>query len=95
MKESNPVLRYKNAVKKTRKEAIHAKCASCMGCTENSIEKGFRSEIAKCSCHDCPLYEFRPFRLNLHDTVGSEVVALGITTELNVSCDSLAGDQHA
>ncbi len=93
MKEFNPVLRYKNAVKKTRKEAIHAMCASCMGCTGNSIEKGFRSEIANCSCHNCPLYEFRPFQFNSCDAFVSE--ALDISPEVNMSCDSLVVDHHA
>ncbi|MFT5453375.1 MAG: hypothetical protein ACI9N9_002881 [Enterobacterales bacterium] len=47
----------------TRKRAIDAKCAECMGCTKDHIEEGYKSEIRNCSTQDCSLYLFRPYKM--------------------------------
>lgn len=60
MPEHNPLLRFD--ANKTRKTAIAAKCAECMGCTREAIERGFKREIRYCTSRDCPLWEFRPYR---------------------------------
>ena len=62
MSEFNPVLRYEQSKNKTRKAAINAMCAHCMGCTSKSIERGFASNIKHCSVQNCPLYVFRPYQ---------------------------------
>ena len=46
----------------SRKLAISAMCAHCMGCTEGHLESGFREEIRMCSAQKCPLWLFRPFQ---------------------------------
>ena len=57
--ESNPIRRYlKNP---TRKNAIHAMCAHCVGCDSNHQEPGFRQSISACTVKACPLYRYRPF----------------------------------
>jgi len=66
--ENNPVTR--NLKKTTRKRAIEAMCAHCMGCTstlqgsgfKNHLEAGFRASIANCTASHCPLYQWRPFQ---------------------------------
>ena len=59
----NPILRFER--KPTRKNAIHAKCAECFGCTPKHLEPGFRQSILACTSKACPLYRFRPYRTNL------------------------------
>jgi hypothetical protein len=77
-RNDNPVSRFFALLtngKKSRKAAIDAMCAHCMGCTakeqgyraEDWIEPGFREQIRTCSAPGCPLWEFRPFRGELHD----------------------------
>ena len=46
----------------SRKNAIDAKCAECMGCTPGYMEPGFRQSISECSVQSCPLHPFRPYR---------------------------------
>lgn len=58
--ELNPILKAK--AKPTRGNAIKAMCAHCMGCTEESVEPGFRSLIRDCGSPKCPLFAFRPYR---------------------------------
>jgi hypothetical protein len=69
----NPVSRYFGLLAKgypTRKTAIDAMCAHCMGCTAKEqgfcdgdhIEDGFREQIRSCSSLGCPLRAFRPFQ---------------------------------
>ena len=60
MAESNPILRFR--ANSTRKNAIHAMCAHCMGCTDESIEPGFRADIRSCTSTKCPLHSFRPYQ---------------------------------
>ena len=57
--EFNPVLRAQN--KPTRKNAINAMCAYCVGCTESDLEAGFRQLIKDCSSYRCPLHNYRPY----------------------------------
>lgn len=67
-REDNPIKRY--YAKPTRKMAINAKCASCVGVTaveqgngqEDHLEKGFRHEIKHCTSPACPLFDFRPYQ---------------------------------
>lgn len=66
--EMNPIKRY--YAKPTRKTAINAMCAYCMGCTsveqgngqEDHLERGFRNEIKHCTSPACPLFDFRPYQ---------------------------------
>jgi hypothetical protein len=67
-REMNPVKRHYS--KPTRKSAINAFCAYCMGCTsveqgngqEDHLESGFRTYIRECTSTGCPLFEFRPYK---------------------------------
>ena len=70
--EFNPIKAY--YAKPTRKYAINAKCAECMGCEadeqgygrEDHLERGFRGEIRNCTAPACPLYDFRPYQGKNH-----------------------------
>lgn len=46
---------------KSKALAIKAMCAHCVGCTQNSIERGYRRTIAECEVYHCPLHSFRPY----------------------------------
>lgn len=59
--ELNPIVKSKK-FPQSRKLAINAFCANCMGCTEDHLEKGFREEIKNCTAPKCPLYRFRPYQ---------------------------------
>lgn len=61
MNKSNPIEQFKE-FPSSRAYAIKAKCAECVGCTSNHIEKGFRGSISSCSSYSCPLYRFRPYQ---------------------------------
>jgi hypothetical protein len=61
MNKSNPIEQFKE-FPSSRAYAIKAKCAECVGCTSNHIEKGFRESISSCSSYSCPLYRFRPYQ---------------------------------
>ena len=65
MRNHNPVERF-YALPSSRKRAIEAKCAECMGCTKDHLEEGFKNEIRNCSTHSCPLYLFRPYKMQKH-----------------------------
>lgn len=58
--EMNPILRYDR--RPTRKNAINAMCAHCMGCTREELEVGFRNDVKNCASTECPLHRFRPFQ---------------------------------
>ena len=62
MRNHNPVKRASIALV-TPKKAIAAMCASCMGCTKDHIEEGFKNEIRNCSAQACSLYSFRPYKM--------------------------------
>ena len=61
MRNHNLVERF-FALAPSRKRAIEAMCASCMGCTHDYLEDGFKKEIRNCSSQSCPLYLFRPYQ---------------------------------
>jgi hypothetical protein len=61
MNKSNPIEQFKE-LPFSRAYAIKAKCAECVGCTSNHIEKGFRESISSCSSYSCSLYRFRPYQ---------------------------------
>ena len=65
MRNHNPVKRASTAPV-TPKKAIAAMCASCMGCTKDHIEEGFKNEIRNCSAPHCPLYLFRPYKMPIN-----------------------------
>lgn len=74
-RNDNPVSRFfkqSDKGKSSRKAAIDAFCAHCVGCSakeqgipqEDWIEPGFREMIRDCSSYGCPLRQFRPFKKN-------------------------------
>ena len=63
MSEINPILRLR--AKPSRTNAIKAKCAECMGCTADRLERGFRELIRACTSKACPLHAYRPYQANL------------------------------
>ena len=63
MRNHNPVERF-FALPPSRKGAIEAMCASCMGCTKDHLEEGFKSEIRDCSAQHCPLHLLRPYQVS-------------------------------
>lgn len=68
MRESNPVTR--NCQGTTRKKAVEAMCAQCMGVTSSlqgdgftdHLEASFRTNIRDCASTHCPLHAWRPFQ---------------------------------
>ena len=63
MSEINPIIRLR--AKPSRVNAIKAKCAECMGCTADHLERGFRELIRAYTSQACPLHSFRPYQANL------------------------------
>ena len=59
--ENNPI-RQLRAKPSSKTAAIKAKCAECMGCTPDHMERGFRASISECSSYSCPLHSLRPFQ---------------------------------
>jgi len=62
MRMHNLVERFFSLVP-SRKRAIDAKCAECMGCTKEHLEEGYKNEIRNCSAQACSLYFFRPYKM--------------------------------
>ena len=62
MKRSNPIEQFQSHPL-SRAYAIRAKCAECVGCTPDHLEKGFKQSISSCSSYSCPLHRFRPYQL--------------------------------
>ncbi len=61
MNNSNPIKQFhRNSM--SRAYAVKAKCAECVGCTPNHLEKGFKASILSCSSYSCPLHGFRPYQ---------------------------------
>ena len=54
MRNHNPVERS-IAFPLSRKRGIEAMCASCMGCTKDHLEDGFKKEVRNCTAKHCPL----------------------------------------
>ena len=48
----------------TRKNAIELKCFECFGANLQNAEYevGTQEDIRNCTCKDCPLFGFRPFK---------------------------------
>ena len=61
MSQPNPILQYANK-STSRVAAIKAKCAECVGCSPDHLEKGFKESISDCSSYSCPLHSFRPYQ---------------------------------
>jgi hypothetical protein len=61
MRNHNPVERF-FAAPPSRKGAIEAMCALCMGCTKDHLEEGFKGEIRNCTAPHCPLHPLRPYQ---------------------------------
>ena len=59
--EINPIRQFRDNPN-SRAAAIKAKCAECVGCSLNHIEKGFRASISECSSYSCQLRSLRPFQ---------------------------------
>ncbi len=59
--EVNPIRQFHDNPT-SRAAAIKAKCAECVGCSLNHIEKGFRASISECSSYSCQLHSLRPFQ---------------------------------
>ena len=62
IRERNPMRRFFLAGG-SRKAAIDAMCAHCMGCSIDSVEPGYQAAIKHCQSEACPLWRFRPYRL--------------------------------
>jgi hypothetical protein len=53
---------------KSRTMAVKAFCYNCMGGTlEEEPDPGWKAEISRCTCPDCPLYNFRPYKGRVAD----------------------------
>ena len=61
MSDFNPILQFQSRPS-SRAYAVKAKCAECVGCTPNHLEKGFKESISSCSSYSCPLHRFRPYQ---------------------------------
>ena len=60
--EHNLIKRY-GLDTKSRKEAIHMMCFSCMGGDEKVMpEPGWKWHIRDCEIENCPLHKFRPYQ---------------------------------
>ena len=63
MSDFNPILQFQSRPS-SRAYAVKAKCAECVGCTQNHLERGFKESISSCSSYSCPLHRFRPYQAN-------------------------------
>ena len=61
MSDFNPILQFQSRPS-SRAYAVKAKCAECVGCTPEHLERGFKDSISSCSAYSCPLYRFRPYQ---------------------------------
>ena len=61
MSDSNPICQFHKRPL-SRAYAVRAKCAECMGCTLDHLEKGFKESISSCSSYSCPLHGLRPYQ---------------------------------
>jgi len=62
--DQNPVRRAIGN-KTSRRDAINAFRAQCMGCDEDYLEPGFRTEIRNCTSRKCALWHFRPYQVKV------------------------------
>ena len=61
MSDFNPILQFQSRPS-SRAYAVKAKCAECVGCTPDQLEKGFEASILFCSSYSWPLHRFRPYQ---------------------------------
>ena len=61
MSDFNPILQFQSRPS-SRAYAVKAKCAECVGCTSEHLEKGFKESISSCSSYSCPLHGLRPYQ---------------------------------
>ena len=61
MSDFNPILQFQSRPS-SRAYAVKAKCAECVGCTQNHLERGFKESISSCSSYSCLLHGFRPYQ---------------------------------
>jgi hypothetical protein len=61
MRRNNPLQQF-HINSSSRAYAVKAKCAECVGCTPNYLERGFKESISSCSSYSCPLHGFRPYQ---------------------------------
>ena len=61
MRRNNPLQQF-HINSSSRAYAVKAKCAECVGCTPNHLERGFKESISSCSSYSCPLHRFRPYQ---------------------------------
>ena len=61
MSDFNPIRQFQSRPS-SRVYAVKAKCAECVGCTPEHLEKGFKESISSCSSESCPLHRFRPYQ---------------------------------
>ena len=61
MSNFNPIQQF-HTHPLSRAYAVKAKCAECVGCTPNHLEKGYKESISSCSSYSCPLHRFRPYQ---------------------------------
>jgi hypothetical protein len=71
MRNHNPVERF-YALPSSRKRAIEAKCAECMGCTKDHLEEGFKKEVRNCAASCCPLHAQVVLCLKLGEVVNDK-----------------------
>ncbi len=64
--EMNPVRKFRQ-IHSSRAAAIKAKCSQCMGCSDDYIEPGFRTQVRDCTAPDCALWGFRPWQMKTPD----------------------------
>ena len=61
MSNFNPIQQF-HTHPLSRAYAVKAKCAECVGCTPNHLEKGYKESISSCSSYSCSLHSFRPYQ---------------------------------
>lgn len=69
--EHNPIRKLRNRPESLRM-SINAFCAQCMGCTDESIEPGFREQVRNCTAPRCALYAVRPYQQKEDDENGNQ-----------------------
>ena len=88
-RDHNPISRYQKHP--TPKNANNAMCATCVGCTSDHLELGFKEDIKNCSRHDCPMYKKRPYQqVSKKALEGAEIEKLADPIRLDISSEKLA-----
>jgi len=58
---TNPLIKARSEPG-SRKSAIRAMCAHCMGCTDDYQEPGWKGQVRACTATRCPLWNLRPYQ---------------------------------